>query len=271
MSDDIGRFLEEDIGSGDITSELFVPDTPGTGRITVQDDAVLAGLEEAAEVFSRFDVKAEPLRHDGEHVSKNDIVMELSGSLRGITTAERTALNIMMRMTGIATMTARAMDTVRENGGRAVISGTRKTTPGFRKFEKKAIAMGGGEPHRMGLYDMVLIKDNHIKASGGVDAAMAKLKGLPDGMKVEIEVENAEDAAAAARWHPDMIMLDNRTPGQALALQRVIRDFDPDVTIEVSGRIDMDNLRDYALCGDRISMGCLTHSVKAVHFSLNLD
>ena len=271
MSDDIGRFLEEDIGSGDVTSELFVPDTPGTGRITVQDDAVLAGLRDAAEVFDRFGVETVLLKDDGERAVRNEVVMELRGSLRSITVAERTALNIMMRMTGIATMTAKAISVVRENGGTAVVSGTRKTTPGFRRFEKKAIALGGGEPHRMGLYDMVLIKDNHIKASGGVDRTMEKLKGLPDGMKVEIEVENAEDAAAAARWHPDMIMLDNRTPSEALALQKIIRDIDPEITIEVSGRIDMDNLADYALCGDRISMGCLTHSVKAVHFSLNLD
>ena len=268
--DDIDRFLEEDIGSGDITTETFVPDVPGRAVITCEDETVVAGLEEAAEVFKRLGVTASPEIEDGTRVPGGTAVMRLEGPERGITTAERTALNIMMRMSGIATMVSDATLRLRKHNDRVMVAGTRKTTPGFRKYEKKAIVLGGGDPHRYGLYDMVLIKDNHIEAAGGIENVMERCLDLPYSMKVEVEVENAHDAEVAAKCGADIIMLDNRTPGEAKELYSLIKGIDPDIVVEVSGRVTMDNIEDYADCADRISLGAFTHSVKASHFSLAL-
>lgn len=267
---DIDRFIAEDVGPGDITAELLVPEGDGIAEIVCEDTAIAAGLEEAVEVFSRFGVRAVPQVADGDPVRKGRCVMMMEGPVRGIVTAERTALNIMMRMSGIATMTWNATAAVRAAGGTAVICGTRKTAPGLRALDKKAVALGGGEPHRMGLYDMVLIKDNHIAAAGGVGNAMSRLAGIPDGVKVEVEVESPEDAAEAARCHPDMIMFDNRSPEEAEDMYRIVKSIDPSISVEISGRVNMDNVASYAKCADRISMGCLTHSVRAIHYSLRL-
>lgn len=269
--DDIDRFLEEDIGSGDVTTLTFVPDTSGTAKITCEDDAVVAGLEEAEIAFSKLGVIARKLVDDGTFVPRGTVVMEMCGSARGITTAERTALNIMMRMSGIATMVHEATQRCRPFSDTVKIAGTRKTTPGFRKFEKKAIILGGGDPHRFGLYDMVLIKDNHIVAAGGIENIMERALDLEYNMKVEVEVENAHDAEVAAKCGADIIMLDNRTPEEAKELYDLIKSIDKDILVEVSGRVTMDNVAEYATCADRISMGCITHSVEAVHFSLSVD
>ena len=182
--DDIDRFLEEDIGTGDVTTQLFVPDRNGHAIITCEDDAVVAGLEEAEEVFSRLGVSARRVVEDGTYVRPGTKVMEIDGPLRNMTTAERTALNIMMRMSGIATMVHDATEVCRRISPTVMISGTRKTTPGFRRFEKKAIALGGGEPHRFGLYDMILVKDNHIAAAGGLENIMRKVRDLDTDIKV---------------------------------------------------------------------------------------
>lgn len=269
--DEIDRFLEEDIGSGDVTTLMFVPDTDGRAIISCEDDAVVAGLEEAEYTFSKLGVVARGLVDDGSFVKRGTDVMELTGPERGITTAERTALNIMMRMSGIATMVHEATEKCRPFSDTVKIAGTRKTTPGFRKFEKKAIVLGGGDPHRFGLYDMVLIKDNHIAAAGGIENIMERTLDLEYNMKVEVEVENAYDAEVAAKCGADIIMLDNRTPEEAKELYSLIKSIDPDIMVEVSGRVTMDNVSDYATCADRISMGCITHSVKAIHFSLSMD
>ena len=269
--DDIDRFLEEDIGTGDVTTRLFVPDRNGHAIITCEDDAVVAGLEEAEEVFSRLGVSARRVVEDGTYVRPGTKVMEIDGPLRNMTTAERTALNIMMRMSGIATMVHDATEVCRRVSPTVVISGTRKTTPGFRRFEKKAIALGGGEPHRFGLYDMILVKDNHIAAAGGLENIMRKVRDLDTDIKVEVEVENAEDARDAALNGADIIMLDNRNPKEAKELYDLIKSCDPSVIVEVSGRITMDNITEYAGCADRISMGCITHSVTAIHFSMSVE
>ena len=268
--DDIDRFLEEDIRSGDITTEMFVPDVLGHAIITCEDETVVAGLEEAAEVFSRLKVKAIPKVKDGTRVPGGTVVMELDGPERGITTAERTALNIMMRMSGIATMVSDATALLRRHNVHVMVAGTRKTTPGFRKYEKKAIILGGGDPHRYGLDDLVLIKDNHIEAAGGIENVMERCLDLPYGMKVEVEVENAHDAEVAAKCGADIIMLDNRSPEEAKQLYSMVKKIDPHIMVEVSGRVTMDNIADYTDCADRISMGAITHSVKASHFSLAL-
>ena len=270
MREDLLRFLDEDIGSGDITTEIFVPDTNGTAIITCEDDAVVAGLEEAAEIFSSFDLKTKLFVKDGQRVKKGTEIMEIFGPKKSILTCERTALNMMMRMSGIATMTNNILEDCKKINRNIIIAGTRKTTPGFRKYEKKAIGLGGGWPHRFGLYDAVLIKDNHIEAAGGVRNAMELAKNVPSGIKIEIEVENITDAIAAAECDPDIIMIDNCSPEETGELRGAIKKINPNILVEVSGRITPDNAKTYASAADIISLGALTHSVKAVHFSLNL-
>lgn len=269
--DDFDRFLAEDIGSGDITTATFVPDIDGSAVITCEDDAVVSGLEEATVIFSKLGVKAEQLVDDGTRVCAGTQIMKLIGPLRGITTAERTALNMMMRMSGISTAVYDATMLCRKHDANVKIAGTRKTTPGFRKYEKKAIVLGGGDPHRFGLDDLVLVKDNHIQALGGIEAVMEKTLDLPYNMGVEVEVETLHDAEVAAKCGADIIMMDNRTPEEAAEIYRLVKSINPDIMVEASGRITIDNVADYARVADRISMGSITHSVKAIHFSLSVE
>ncbi len=269
--DDFDRFLAEDIGSGDITTATFVPDIDGSAVITCEDDAVVSGLKEATVIFSKLCVKAEQLVDDGTRVCAGTQIMKLIGPLRGITTAERTALNMMMRMSGISTAVYDATMLCRKHDANVKIAGTRKTTPGFRKYEKKAIVLGGGDPHRFGLDDLVLVKDNHIQALGGIEAVMEKTLDLPYNMGVEVEVETLHDAEVAAKCGADIIMMDNRTPEEAAEIYRLVKSINPDIMVEASGRITIDNVADYARVADRISMGSITHSVKAIHFSLSVE
>ena len=269
--DDFDRFLAEDIGNGDITTATFVPDIDGSAVITCEDDAVVSGLEEATVIFSKLGVKAEQLVDDGTRVCAGAQIMKLIGPLRGITTAERTALNMMMRMSGISTAVYDATMLCRKHDANVKIAGTRKTTPGFRKYEKKAIVLGGGDPHRFGLDDLVLVKDNHIQALGGIEAVMEKTLDLPYSMGVEVEVETLHDAEVAAKCGADIIMMDNRTPEEAAEIYRLVKSINPDIMVEASGRITIDNVADYARVADRISMGSITHSVKAIHFSLSVE
>jgi nicotinate-nucleotide pyrophosphorylase (carboxylating) len=262
------RFLEEDIGYGDVTTDLLVPDIDGTAEITCESDAVIAGIEEAMTLFEQCDVLCELQAYDGDRVKKGTTIMTLSGPLRNIITIERTALNIMMRMSGIATATNDVLVKCRKINNNVKIAGTRKTTPGFREFEKKAILLGGGEPHRYGLYDMILVKDNHIKAAGGMKNVIDALKNAPFSMRIEIEVENVEDAILAANA-ADIIMIDNADPVKAKAIADAVRKVSK-AAIEVSGNITADNAADYANIADIISMGSLTHSVRSVHFSLHV-
>jgi nicotinate-nucleotide pyrophosphorylase (carboxylating) len=266
---DLKRFLEEDIGSGDVTTELIIGEEEGKAEITCEDDAVVAGLYEAAEIFKIMGLKTHLYAPDGAKVKKGTRVAVVSGSTGSILTAERTALNIMMRMSGVATMTNDIVSECRKADPKMIVAGTRKTTPGFRRYEKKAIILGGGDPHRYGLYDQVLIKDNHIKAAGGVLNAIQRAKNVPRGMKIEVEVESMADAVIAAENGADMILIDNKTPAETRKIRDRIKSIDPKIIVEASGRITADNAKQDAGCADMISLGALTHSVKAVHFSLN--
>ncbi|MDR0334736.1 MAG: carboxylating nicotinate-nucleotide diphosphorylase [Methanomassiliicoccaceae archaeon] len=263
------KFLEEDIGYGDITTDILVPDIDGKADIVCQDDAVIAGIDEAVAIFEEYAAECEPCVCDGDRVKKGTIVMTVSGPLRNIITLERTVLNIMMRMSGIATATNDVLVMCRRHNKNIRIAGTRKTTPGFRAFEKKAIMLGGGDPHRYRLDDMVLVKDNHIKAAGGMRNVIDLLKAASFTKKVEIEVENVDDAVTAARGGADIIMIDNASPAKAKEIADAVRKVN-DITIEVSGNITKENAADYAKVADVISMGSLTHSVRAIHFSLNI-
>jgi len=269
MMERLEQFLEEDIGYGDITTDILVPDIDGAAEIICQNDAVLAGMEEAVTLFESYSIECQLFADDGDRVKKGTTVMNIAGPLRNIITIERTALNIMMRMSGIATATNDVLSVCRKHNKNIRIAGTRKTTPGFRAFEKKAIILGGGDPHRYGLDDMILVKDNHIKAAGGMKNVIDSLKRASFSKKVEIEVENIDDALIAAKGGADIIMIDNADPKKAKEIADAVRKVSGAV-IEVSGNITKENAADYAKFADVISMGSLTHSVRSIHFSLNV-
>ncbi|MDR2846617.1 MAG: carboxylating nicotinate-nucleotide diphosphorylase [Candidatus Methanoplasma sp.] len=268
---DLKRFLDEDVGSGDMTARIFVPDAPGRAVIVCEEDAVAAGVEEAIGIFALLGVSAEAQVQDGDKVAKGATVITLSGPLKGIITGERTALNFLMIMSGIATATSSVVEKIRTKDKNVIIAGTRKTTPGFRAFEKKAISLGGGWPHRNGLYDMVLIKDNHIAAGGGINAALGKIKKVPIGTKIEIEVTTVKDGVTAAKSGADIIMADHLSPRDTQMLRSLAKAVRRDVQIEASGNITPENAVDYAGCADIISIGALTHSSRAIHYSLDID
>ncbi len=266
--DDIDLFLREDLGEeGDITSNALLKEEKGKAYIEAKENCLLAGIEEAEEVFKRLDCKVNILRKDGEEVKAGDKIMEIEGKIRNILAGERLALNFLCRMSGIATLTHELTKICRKKNPKIWIAATRKTTPGFRKYEKKAVKIGGGYPHRMGLYDGVLIKDNHL-ACIPIREAIRKAKKL--GREIEIEVESVEDAIIAAEEGADIIMLDNMHPAKGKLAASKIREINPNIKIEVSGGITPENITNYTFA-DIISLGWLTHSVKSKNFSLEIE
>ncbi len=266
------EFLREDIGSGDITSELVIPvDLRAVGRITCKEPCVLAGAQDAAEVFKELGAKAIKRLEDGTRVRKGQVVLEVTGSARSLLAGERLALNLIMRMSGIATLTDDLVRKCRRVNPKVRVAATRKTTPGFREFEKRAVILGGGDPHRYGLDDAVLIKNNHIRLAGGVREALKRAKRGSFTKKIEIEVEDAEEAMAALDGGADIIMLDNFTPAAARKIAAELRRIRRNVLIEVSGGISPDNIEDYASAVDIISLGWLTHSCKSKDFSMKIE
>lgn len=264
------HFLREDMGRGDVTADL-IPDISGKASIVCEEDAVIAGLEEACEIFSVIGADASALVKDGARVKAGTRVISVSGRVKDLLTAERTALNFLMRMSGISTDTSKAVDLLREKDQGILVCGTRKTTPGFRKYEKKAVRLGGGAEHRFGLDDMILIKDNHIKACGSVRGAMERASKAPFNLKIEIEVSCIEDAETAATMGADIIMADNMKPADVKKLRTAVRKKNPKVLVEASGNITIENVVKYAGCADLISLGSLTHSVRSIQFSMDLD
>lgn len=268
---DLKRFLEEDVGSGDVTVRTFIPDHDGTAVIICEEDAVVSGLEEAKGIFSLMGTEAIPLIQDGDRVPGGTDVMKLAGPMGSMLTCERTALNFLMRMSGISTATAHIVDMVRTEDPHMKIAGTRKTTPGFRQYEKKAIALGGGWPHRMGLYDMSMVKDNHIVACGGLKNILEKAGKLPKGIPLEVEVTDFDEGIAAAESGVGIIMADHFTPADTKRLREAVRNINPEILIEASGNITSENVFDYVGCADIVSLGSLTHSARSVHFSMDLE
>lgn len=262
----------EDIGDGDHTTLCCIPeDAMGKSHLLIKEDGILAGVEIAREVFRRFDpeMTVEVLMGDGSHVKKGDIAMIVTGRVRSLLQTERLMLNIMQRMSGIATMTARYVKRLEGTGTRVL--DTRKTTPGMRMLEKQAVKIGGGCNHRIGLFDMILLKDNHVDFAGGIanaiNRAKAYLKEKGKNLKIEIEVRNMDELEQAlACGGVDRIMLDNFTPEQTkIAVDRIAGA----VETESSGGITFATLRKYAECGvTYISVGALTHSVKGLDLSL---
>ena len=276
MDDVIKFMLDEDEGFGDITSNALIPqDKVFYAKLISKDDGILAGIEIIKEMFSEYGIDILSSKDDGDAIIKGDILLEIEGNARKILLLERTALNLLMRMSGVATVTNRIVSSVKEVNGKVKVAGTRKTAPALQKFDKIAISIGGGDPHRSGLDDMVLIKDNHIAVVGSVKEALDLAKeNISFSKKIEIEVETAEDAVIAAENGADIIMLDNMGPDEAkdtldILIQKGLRD---KVLIEISGGITEENILDYApLDVDIISLGSLTHQASSLNFSLDMD
>ncbi len=261
--------LREDIGSGDATSlALLSPSELGQATVVARHALVVAGLPIAQLVFERCFVRAELCVEDGEQVEAGAVLARVSGAATAILTAERTALNFLQRLCGVATHTAQFAHAV--EGTRARICDTRKTTPGWRVLEKYAVRCGGGVNHRMGLYDGVLIKDNHIASVGSIKCAVSRAReNAPFGLRVQVEVESLDAAREAVEAGADSLLADNQTPE---ALAEIVRWIAGRVPVEATGGVTLPTVRAYAETGvDRISIGSLTHSAPAADLSLEWD
>ncbi|HEX3385249.1 MAG TPA: carboxylating nicotinate-nucleotide diphosphorylase [Mucilaginibacter sp.] len=268
----IAGALAEDVGDGDHTSLATIPgNTTGKAKLLVKDTGILAGVELALEIFKQVDggLKIDVFLHDGTAIKPGDIAFEVEGDAKSILTAERLVLNCMQRMSGIATKTHQIVELLK--GTKAKVLDTRKTTPGLRYLEKWAVKIGGGVNHRFGLYDMILIKDNHVDYSGGIKQAIENTKQyLQKNNKqlvIEIEVRNLDELEQVMQaGGVDRILLDNFGFDD---LQEAVRRISGRFITEASGGITIDNIRQYAECGvDYISVGALTHSVKSLDLSL---
>ncbi|CAN5357663.1 carboxylating nicotinate-nucleotide diphosphorylase [soil metagenome] len=271
---DIGDFLAEDIGRGDITTRACVsPDVRGVGKFLAKENIVICGLEVAETVFVHLDTESpeiEAVFNEGDEVEAGTVFATLKGYADVLLTGERVALNLLQRMSGVATLTRQYVNAVEGTG--AQIVDTRKTTPGLRLLEKYAVTVGGGKNHRMGLDDGVLIKDNHITLAGGITEAvtMAKMK-VGHLHKIEVEISNWAQLREAIEAGADIVMLDNQTPEEAAKLVEMARQLNPNVLLEASGGMDLDKVRSFAEAGvDLISVGRLTHSARAVDISFKI-
>jgi nicotinate-nucleotide pyrophosphorylase (carboxylating) len=261
----------EDIGDGDHTTLCCIPeDAMGAQKLLVKEDGIIAGVEVAQKIFHKFDptLEVEEMIADGTRVKVGDIVFVTRGKIRSLLQTERLMLNVMQRMSGIATTTAKYMKLL--EGTKCKVLDTRKTTPGMRMLEKMAVKIGGGENHRIGLFDMILLKDNHVDFAGGItnalDRAQAYLKGHGKNLKIEIEVRNFDELnEALAHGGADRVMLDNFTVDDT---RKAVEIINGRTEIESSGGITIDTIRSYAECGvDFVSVGALTHSVKCLDLS----
>jgi nicotinate-nucleotide pyrophosphorylase (carboxylating) len=266
----IEDFLREDIGQGDITSDALIGDQRGAAEVIARQECIIAGLEEAAEAFALLGLRATCLVEDGDEVRSGTSVLGVEGDLRSILAGERVALNLLMRMSGIATATGAVVSACRARNPGIIIAATRKTTPGFRRYEKKAVVLGGGDPHRFGLDDAVLIKDNHLAVVGSITAAVRAGKKVSFTRKVEVEVTSLDGAKEAAQAGADIILLDNMAPDDAANCCRAIKAIDARIVVEASGGITPESAPEYAASVDVISLGWLTHSVRAADLSLDI-
>ncbi len=267
-------WLEEDIGMGDVTTMATIPaESQAIGIIHVKDEGIIAGLPVAEAVFALVDpqLRFEAKVNDGAAARYGTVIAEVSGSTRSILLGERLALNLLQRMSGIATRTRQFVD--RLEGLPVRLVDTRKTTPGHRMLEKYAVRVGGGHNHRFGLYDAVMIKDNHIKGAGGIrQAIMAARAQIPHTMKIEVEVESFEQLEEALAAGPDIVMLDNMSPEQMSQAVQRMKNQAPHIMLEASGSVTLDSVRSIAQSGvDVISVGRLTYSVQALDISLDLN
>ena len=272
---EIIKMIYQDIGFEDLTTNaLITPDIVIKARIIVREDGILSGIDMASSIFKEFSIKSTIKKFDGEEVVADDLVMEIEGDARTILSLERTVLNIVMRMSGISTVTSKLVKEVKKVNKDVIIAGTRKTTPGLQFLEKEAIKVGGGDTHRFRLDDCILIKDNHIAIVGSVKTAVELAKEYVSfTKKIEVEVESTKDALEAVITGADIVMLDNMNPTEVMNVLNSLenKNLRDKILIEVSGGITPDNIIDYAETGvDVISTGYITHSARSLDMSLEI-
>lgn len=275
LKEKLMNFLEEDTGMGDITTDAVVPaEAEMRAQIIIKEPAVVAGIFETKTFFEMLGIKVIRSIEDGNEVPCGTVIAEVEGNGRTILTAERTVLNIIMRMSGIATATRKLVKKVHDAGFNARVAATRKTAPGLRYFDKKAVLIGGGDPHRFRLDDAILVKDNHITVANGVEEAMKRVSSVVSfSKKIEVEAKTMDQAIEAAKLGADIIMLDNMTLEELEETMKKLKKLNlrDKVLIEISGRINEENIVKYAkLKPDIISLGSLTHSVRAIDISLEV-
>ncbi len=269
LDDDIDRWLSEDVPFWDISS-VHLPDNIQNAKIIAKQDGIVSGIHVVIRIFEKLNVKVFVKVKEGQIVHKGDVIMDVSGNNKQILEGERVALNILSHMSGIATYTNNLVTRIKKHNPKCRLAATRKTLPGLRVYEKWAVQIGGGDTHRMSLSSMVMLKENHIAAYGGIITAMEIIREkTPFSSKIEIEVRTDEEARLAAVNKADIIMLDNYKPADIYRILPDLRGIYPTVLVEASGNINEDNIEDYAKTGvDIISMGRLTHSAIAFDFSL---
>jgi nicotinate-nucleotide pyrophosphorylase (carboxylating) len=275
LEEKIKEFLSEDLGFGDITTDTLIDDNSmAEAEIVFKEEGVVAGVEEAATIFELVGCKSQIIINDGEGVKPQTVVLKIEGPSKNILKVERVALNILMRMSGIATATKRVVTLARIYNSKIRVAATRKTNPGFRYFDKKGVKIGGGDTHRLRLDDCVLIKNNHLKFMPSISEAIKRvLEAVSFTKKVEVEVENTAQAIEAVEAGADIVMLDNMEPIEIRNTLRELerREIRNKILIEASGGITIKNIADYAKTGvDILSLGSLTHSVQAIDISLRM-
>lgn len=276
MIETLKKFIDEDVRSGDITTELTVPeDTTALATIYAKERSVLAGIEEVAAIAEFSGLEYDVLAFEGNWVDPQTPVMRLKGSARTLLTIERVCLNIVQRMSGIATKVYNMVSVAREGNPKVKVAATRKTTPGFRFFEKRAVVVGGGDPHRYALDDMVLIKNNHITAAGGVRAAVtAAREAVSFSKKISCEARTLQEAQEAIGAGADIVLLDNFKPKDVGGVVEVLKSkgLRDKIILEISGGVNEENAKEYAATGvDVLSSGALTHSFKSSDFNMLLS
>lgn len=268
---EVESFIEEDLGYDDVSCTI-VPDRLAEAIIFTKEDCTVAGIKEAKSIFCYLDIQAETTHNDSDHLKKGEIIFKLKGGAVSILRAERLVLNFLGHLSGIATLTRACVDMVRKYSETTRVACTRKTTPGIRKFEKLAVAAGGGDTHRFNLSDSVMIKDNHIKLMG-IEAAIKAAKKTSFTRKIEVEIESAENAVLSAKLGADIIMLDNMQPEAIRETLKILQEkgLRDSVIVEASGGISQENLEGYAKTGvDVISMGSLIHKSRWIDMSLEI-
>ena len=266
--------IEEDINTGDITTESIIPESmTATATMTAKQDGVISGLEIVKMVYDRFqdDVVFTPYFNNGDHVKKGDVILKIEATYPTLLRSERLSLNIFQRMCGIATETARYVKELA--GTHTQLLDTRKTAPGLRVLDKMAVKHGGGTNHRMGLYDMAMIKDNHIKMAGGIAKAVEQVRSrIPSDIKIEVEATTLDEVKQAIEAGADIIMLDNMSNPAMTEAVALIRKADKGIKTEASGNMNIERLHEVAETGvDFISVGALTHTVKGMDISMNIQ
>jgi nicotinate-nucleotide pyrophosphorylase (carboxylating) len=275
LEEKLKRILAEDIGQGDVTTAAVVPSgLTAEAAVIAKEAGIAAGIEETVILAESLGLELKTKVDDGEEIKKGQIIVKISGDARTILSAERTMLNLLSRMSGIATTTRKITEKLRKANATAKVAATRKTAPGLLYFDKKAVFIGGGDPHRLHLDDMIVVKDNHIAVAGSIGNAVKRAKqNASFSKKIEVEVSSVADVLKAAEAGADIIMLDNFSPKQIKKATVLLKKagFLGKILLEVSGGITVENLLDYASTRvDIISLGELTHSAKTLDISLEI-